>query len=118
MSWSGGCPGTTRAPVGVKALTYRRVKNDVRDGTDLAELTGHIGCVNAVCQVAVDGQVLLASAGYDRTVRLWEPTSRRQLLTIPLRDVPLALASDSPRMLFIGLDVGVLRIRLDEVSGR
>ena len=36
-SQAGGADGTLARPLGVKALEYRRVKNDVRDPVDLAD---------------------------------------------------------------------------------
>jgi hypothetical protein len=45
-------------------------------GTSHRELTGHTGWVWAVAAVPLaDGTTLLASAGADRTVRLWDPLS-------------------------------------------
>ncbi|MBM2623112.1 trypsin-like peptidase domain-containing protein [Actinoplanes sp. LDG1-06] len=36
------------------------------------ELVGHVGDVLALCPVVTGGETLLASAGYDRTVRFWD----------------------------------------------
>ncbi len=40
-----------------------------------AILEGHEGWVIAVCAVTADGRQLLASGGYDGTVRIWDPAS-------------------------------------------
>ncbi|MBK6870730.1 MAG: hypothetical protein IPG94_04835 [Kineosporiaceae bacterium] len=42
---------------------------------ELRSLEEHAGAVNAVCSIEVDGQILLASAGDDSRVRLWDPTT-------------------------------------------
>jgi WD40 repeat protein len=62
-------------------------------GGDLhGTLFGHEGPVNAVCAVAAFGVTLLATAGYDRSVRIWDPARRTCLLVIPTRDAALSVA--------------------------
>ncbi|WP_327002022.1 WD40 repeat domain-containing protein [Dactylosporangium sp. NBC_01737] len=60
-----------QAPYGaVWAATTRR--------TERAALEGHSSRVNALCSVRIDGQLLLASASDDWTVRLWDPVTGMQ----------------------------------------
>jgi WD40 repeat protein len=42
---------------------------------EIACLDGHIGGVSGVCAVRVGGRQLLATAGADRTVRVWDPAT-------------------------------------------
>lgn len=42
-------------------------------------LNGHVGHVNAVCEIYVDGMTLVATAGSDNTVRIWNPRTGEQL---------------------------------------
>ena len=56
--------------------TYRTLMARVRRDDSLLTLTGHTGGVTAVAFGAgADGRPLLASAGGDGTVRLWDPTT-------------------------------------------
>ena len=57
--------------------------------SERAILTGHLRGVRAVCPITVDGRQLLASAGDDRTVRIWDPQTgqHRATLTGHLRGV-------------------------------
>ena len=57
---------------------YRPAWAQAQPRSDLATLTGHTGWVKAVCAVTVDGRALLASAGDDGTVRVWDPATGRQ----------------------------------------
>ena len=43
-----------------------------------AVLDGHQGEVWSVCPVTVDGRNLLATAGHDGTVRVWDPSTGQQ----------------------------------------
>ncbi|MFF1692046.1 WD40 repeat domain-containing protein [Streptomyces sp. NPDC058257] len=52
---------------------YRATWSVCPPSEDEVTLDGHIGSVNAVCSVRVEGQELLASGGADGTVRLWNP---------------------------------------------
>ncbi len=62
--------GTGAAPYpAVWARTGGRAESD--------ELTGHTDDVNAICQLLVGGEPALATAGRDRTVRLWDPVTAR-----------------------------------------
>jgi WD40 repeat protein len=55
---------------GLWAATARRVERAV--------LEGHTDWVRALCQVEAGGQALLAFAGDDGTVRLWDPATGQQ----------------------------------------
>ena len=46
---------------------------DLETGNLWPKLEGHSGAVNAVCAFRAQGRVLLASAGHDCTVRVWNP---------------------------------------------
>jgi WD40 repeat protein len=49
-------------------------------GTAHRSLVGHGGAVNALAALTLnDGRILLASAGHDATVRLWEPATGRSI---------------------------------------
>src|SRR5262249_28947621 len=49
-------------------------------------LKGHTSRINAVCTVPVTGsRTLLATAGDDRTVRLWDPQTGTQKARLPAR---------------------------------
>jgi WD40 repeat protein len=52
---------------------YRALWASVKPRTERAVLEGHQGWVNGVCPVTVAGKQLLASAGADGTVRIWDP---------------------------------------------
>lgn len=71
----GGDVDTTAAPYQARwANTPRRPERTVLDG--------HSQAVYDVCSITVDGRSLLASAGEDGTVRLWDPltTQNEQVL--------------------------------------
>ena len=61
--------------------------------------------------VTVAGRDLLASAGEDRTVQIWDPATTGFLLTIPVHHEALAAARVSGS-LAIGLSAGILVIEL------
>ncbi len=50
---------------------------DVESGKKLGTLVGHTNAVSALA-ISPDGK-LLASSGYDRTMRLWDLNSRKEL---------------------------------------
>lgn len=68
--------------------------------------------MNGVCAMTVSGQHLLASAGNDGTVRIWDPGTTACLLTIPVHHPALTAAwvYDS---LVVGLSVGILVLGLN-----
>ena len=68
----------------------------------------------AVCAIQVGPRQLLASAGDDRTVRLWDPaTGAAALLVIPTSAPALAVTQFASGALFIGLSVGVLAVQIN-----
>jgi WD40 repeat protein/DNA-binding SARP family transcriptional activator len=54
---------------------YRALWASVKPRSERAVLEGHQGWVNGVCPVTVAGRNLLASAGGDGTVRIWDPVT-------------------------------------------
>ncbi|MFD0662067.1 NACHT and WD repeat domain-containing protein [Thermocatellispora tengchongensis] len=52
---------------------YRAAWATVMPRADEAVLEGHTGTVNDVCAFTLGGRTLLASAGADRAVRIWNP---------------------------------------------
>jgi WD40 repeat protein len=64
-----------------------------------------------VCPVTVAGRDLLASAGDDQTVRIWDPATGGCLLTIPVHHVAVTAAQVAGQLV-IGLDAGLLVIKL------
>ncbi|MGH8904275.1 MAG: trypsin-like peptidase domain-containing protein, partial [Egibacteraceae bacterium] len=59
-------------------LPYRARWGAVAPRAERAVLEGHTGGVWAVCPVTVDGQGMLASAGDDGTVRIWDTATGEQ----------------------------------------
>jgi WD40 repeat protein len=82
---------------------------------ELVVLRGHDGYVNAVCTIPAGGRTLLASAGDDRRVRLWDSQTGTRAATLPAHYAALAVTGVAGS-LAIGLDAGVLVISLDRFS--
>jgi len=57
---------------------YRALWASVKPRSERATLEGHQGWVIGVCPVTVAGKELLASAGTDGTVRIWDPQTGEQ----------------------------------------
>jgi WD40 repeat protein len=87
-------------------------------GDRVRALHGHNGPVTGLCVVPDGNDHLLASTSHDRTVSLWEPATGAVRRTIPVYHRALACCYVSGT-LGIGMDTGILAIRLDErrVSG-
>ena len=88
---------------------------DPQTGQQHAVLEGHQDWVNAVCAITVSGRELLASGGDDETVRLWHPQTGACILTVPIHYQVLGAAS-VPDSLAIGLDTGILVIKLNPAA--
>ena len=65
---------------------------DPGTGQQRAVLEGHQSEIGGVCPITVAGQEMLASAGDDGTVRIWDPATGTCLLTIPTHYPPQATA--------------------------
>ena len=67
-----------------------------------------------MCAVRVKGRELLASAADDRTVRIWDPSMimAPQITLIPTPAPALAVAQFGAGSLFVGLETGVLAVRI------
>ena len=91
---------------------YRAAWAAAKPQAELAVLRGHDGYVNAVCTMPAGGRTLLASAGDDPTVRLWDPQTGTRTATVPTHYAALAVTGVAGS-LAIGLDAGVLVISLD-----
>jgi WD40 repeat protein len=61
---------------------YRALWASVKPRSERAALEGHQGWVIGVCPVTVAGRGLLASAGDDGTVRIWDPQTGEQRTTL------------------------------------
>jgi WD40 repeat protein len=81
-------------------------------GKQIRIFEGHSGPVTAVCSFSIRNRDLLASASDDKTVRVWNPASNTSILTIPVSysATSMTWVNDS---LVIGLDAGMLAIRLE-----
>ncbi|MGH3205787.1 MAG: AAA family ATPase [Streptosporangiaceae bacterium] len=69
---------------------YRAVWASAKPRRDQhAVLEGHQGAVRAVCPVDVSGRQLLASAGVDGTVRIWDPGTGEQPIVLEAHQGPV-----------------------------
>jgi WD40 repeat protein len=73
---------------------------DTDTGDPVGEaLTGHTGPLTLVaCGTGAQGPPLLATAGGDRTVRVWNPDTGVHLMTIRRRMPAAVLACDGSRL--------------------
>ena len=69
-----GLPPTMAHP----RMPYRARWAHTTPRTEHATLEGHTSEVRAVCTVEVGGRMLLASAGYDKVIRLWDLATGNQ----------------------------------------
>ncbi|MFC5218254.1 hypothetical protein [Streptomyces coerulescens] len=65
--------------------------------------------------VVGDGGHLLATAGSDRTVRLWDVADRALVKEIPVHHPELAVTWPTQRLI-VGLDHGLLALALGDVG--
>jgi len=71
-------------------------------------LIGHTGGVGAVCAVpGPGGRTLLATAGWDEKLRLWDPTTGTPIGVLQVGIVTNALCASSDGSLAIGTSEGV-----------
>ena len=82
---------------------YRAARAAAKPQAELVVLRGHDGYVNAVCTMPAGGRPLLASAGDDPTVRLWDPQTGTRTATVPTHYAALAVTGVAGS-LAIGLD--------------
>jgi WD40 repeat protein len=75
-------------------------------------LRGHTGAVRSVAVgIGTDGRPLLASAGTDKTVRLWDPAAGITIGILRRRTNPTALATQGTQ-LTIGDSEGVTVVEI------
>ncbi|MEU6761776.1 trypsin-like peptidase domain-containing protein [Streptomyces sp. NPDC046853] len=84
---------------------------DVEGGELAGDLSGHAGAVNALSLVGDEDEPLLATAGSDRTVRLWDVARRTMVEEVPVHHPALAVAWVAKRLI-VGLDHGLLALSL------
>ncbi|MFJ1556891.1 trypsin-like peptidase domain-containing protein [Streptomyces mirabilis] len=68
--------------------------------------------VTAICTLQAGGQELIATAGDDRIVRIWDPRTAYACFEIPVYRPAVALSQVGENLL-VGLDTGLLALRLD-----
>jgi hypothetical protein len=91
---------------------YQALWASVTPRRDVTTLEGHTGWVNALCTVPTNTGTLLASAGNDRTIRLWRPGDPQPLLAIPTLDTANTLIAFNGR-LFAGLENGIITLKIN-----
>jgi WD40 repeat protein len=100
---------------------YRVRWASVTRRTERTTLEGHASRINAVCSVAADDRVLLASASDDWTVRLWDPatSSQEKVLRGHTRGVKTLCAVPVPGRPMLASAGKDRQVRVwDPVSGR
>lgn len=113
--------GEQVGPPGIKAVAFLPDGNsfvsvntngsirvwDVTTGQIVRSFAGHQGVIN---DVVVSHTGTVASAGFDRTVKLWDPQSGQKLSELPHSDMVLSVAfSQDGNYLYSGGREGLLR---------
>jgi len=88
----------------------------VDDGEPVLRFQAHEGAVNALAEIPVAGEPLLASAGADGTVRIWMASTGRQVGQVltghrgPVNCLTAFLTEDGSVRLATGSDDGTIRV--------
>ncbi|MDX2917056.1 AAA family ATPase [Streptomyces sp. NE06-03C] len=85
---------------------------DVTTQALVASLEGHSARVGQLWVSVVDGHTVLVSAGDDRMLRIWDPTTLQPLVDIPVH-YTIEWAAQAGNSVTLSLDSGMLSIELD-----